>query len=87
MRREFTVAVPEISDGRGSFARCFREPNLIIVRFGCCGSGLRFRRFAVYVLRKCDFIGKASEYLYWFISSPIDSVSHWLRVSDVRHFL
>ena len=52
-----------------------------------CGSGLRFRRFALYVLRKCDFIGKASEYLYWFISSPIDSVRHWFRVSEVRHFL
>ena len=57
------------------------------MRFGSCGSGscgsdLRFRRFAIYLLRKCVFIGEASGYPYWFSSS--DSVSHYPRYSGAK---
>ena len=74
----------KIQHGRGSFPHGFREPEPESVRFGSCGSGscgsdLRFRRFAIYLLRKRVFIGEASEYLYWFSSS--DSVSHYSRYS------
>ena len=35
---------------RGSFPRGFREPNLIIVQFGSCGSGWWSRRFTMHLL-------------------------------------
>ena len=71
-----------VQHGRGSFPHGFREPEPESVRFGSCGSGScgsdsRFRRFAIYLLRKGVFIGEASEHLYWFSSS--DSVSHYSR--------
>ena len=59
--------------------------TLIIVQL--CGSGWRFRWFAIYLIGKCDFIGEASAYLCWFnIPCPVDSVSHWFRISDARYF-